>query len=335
MRALFIGGTGTISTDCVKLALASGWEVVVLNRGNRPLPEGVTSICADIHQSDEVKAKLSNEQFDVVAQFIGFEPQDVERDVALFEGKTRQYIYISSASAYQKPVSDYRITESTPLSNPYWEYSRNKIASEEVLMKAYREKGFPVTIVRPSHTYNGTRPPVAIHGHKGNWQILKRILEGKKVIIPGDGTALWTLTHSTDFAKGFVGIMGNPHAIGHAIHITSDESLTWNQIHEVIADALGKPLYVLHVATDFLAAHSGKYDLRGELLGDKAANVTFDNTKIKRFVPSFVCTKSMAEGLRESVAYMLGHPETQTPDPEFDAWCDRIVACMEAAERSW
>lgn len=332
MKALFIGGTGTISTDVVALAQQRGWEITLLNRGSKKLPEGVSSIVADIHDEETVANAISNEYFDVVAQFIGYTAEDVERDIRLFQNKTKQYIYISSASAYQKPSVDYRITESTPLANPYWEYSRHKIAAEEVLLAAYRNTGFPVTIVRPSHTYNGTKPPVAIHGNNGNWQILKRILEGKSVIIPGDGSSLWTLTHSKDFAKGYVGLMGNPHAIGNAFHITGDESMTWNQIYETIADALGKPLNALHVPSDFLAKHSGIYDFRGEMLGDKAVTVVFDNSKIKRLVPDFVCQISMAEGLRQSVQYMLAHPEVQTPDQEFDTWCDRIAAAMRAAD---
>ena len=259
----------------------------------------------------------------------------VERDIRLFRNKTKQYIFISSASAYQKPLADYRITESTPLVNPYWQYSRHKIAAEEVLMTAYRTSGFPITIVRPSHTYNGTKPPVSLHGNKGNWQILKRILDGKPVIIPGDGSSLWTLTHSKDFAKGYVGLMANPHAIGNAFHITTDESMTWNQIYQTIADALGKPLNALHVASDFLARHGGNYDFRGELLGDKAATVVFDNSKIKRLVPDLICTTSMADGLRQSVQYMLSHPETQTPDPEFDSWCDRVADAMAVADRAF
>lgn len=335
MKALLIGGTGTISMSVTQLALKRGWEVTLLNRGNKPVPEGADSLVADIRDEEAVAEALEGRNYDVVAQFIGYTAEDALRDIRLFKGRTRQYIYISSASAYQKPATDYRITESTPLINPYWEYSRNKIEAEKVLLEAARREGFPVTIVRPSHTYNGTKPPVSLHGARGNWQILKRILEDKPVIIPGDGSSLWTLTHSDDFARGYVGLMGNPHAIGHAYHITSDESMTWNQIYETIAAALGKPLKALHVASDFLAAHSGPYDFRGELLGDKACTVVFDNSKIKRMVPDFVCTVSMAEGLRQCVAYMLSHPETQTEDPEFDRWCDRIVTAQEAADRAF
>ena len=335
MKALFIGGTGTISTDVVQLAKSKGWDITLLNRGNKQVPEGIHSIIADIHDEKAVADAISHETFDVVAQFIGFNDKDAERDIRLFHGKTKQYIYISSASAYQKPQADYLITESTPLSNPYWNYSRGKIAAEEVLMAAYRTIGFPVTIVRPSHTYNGTKPPVALHGNKGNWQIVKRILDGKPVIIHGDGSSLWTLTHSKDFAKGYVGLMGNARAIGNTFHITSDESMTWNQIYETIAQALDRPLQAVHVSSGFLADHAEQYDFRGELLGDKAATVVFDNSKIKRFVPDFKCEVTIEEGLRNAVAFMLLHPETQTPDPEFDAWCDRIIDAVQAADRQF
>lgn len=335
MKALFIGGTGTISTDVVALAQQRGWEITLLNRGSKKVPEGTRSIIADINDEETVAKAIANENYDVVAQFIGYTAEDVQRDIRLFRNKTKQYIFISSASAYQKPLADYRITESTPLSNPYWQYSRNKIEAEEVLMSAYRSDGFPVTIVRPSHTYNGTKPPVCVHGSKGNWQILKRILDGKPVIIPGDGTSLWTLTHSQDFAKGYVGLMANPHAIGNAFHITTDESMTWNQIYQTIADTLGKPLDALHVPSDFLARHGENYDFKGELLGDKASTVVFDNSKIKRLVPDFVCNISMADGLRQAVQFMLAHPETQTPDLEFDSWCDRIADSMRAADEAF
>jgi nucleoside-diphosphate-sugar epimerase len=335
MKALLIGGTGTISTAVAALALQRGWEITLLNRGNKPLPAGMQGIVADIRNESEVARILADAQYDVVADFIAYTVADVQRDIRLFEGKAKHYFFISSASAYQKPLTDYRIMESTPLANPYWEYSRNKIAGEEILLAAYRNDRFPMTIVRPSHTYDGTKPPVCVHGTKGNWQVLKRILEGKPVIIPGDGSSLWTLTHASDFAKGFVGLMENPHAVGHAFHITTDESMTWNQIYEIIANELGKPLHPLHVASDFLAKHSGEYDFRGELLGDKATTVVFDNSKNKRYVPDFVCTTSMADGLRQSVRYMLAHPEVQLPDIAFDSWCDRIVCAMLAADKAF
>lgn len=335
MKALLIGGTGTISASVTALARKKGWDITLLNRGNRAVPEGVKSLVADIREEEAVAEAIEGKHYDVTAQFIGFTAEDVLRDIRLFKGRTNQYIYISSASAYQKPVTDYRITESTPLINPYWEYSRNKIAAEDALLAAGRREGFPFTIVRPSHTYDGTKPPVCVHGAKGSWQVIKRILGNQPVIIPGDGTSLWTLTHSDDFAKGFVGLMGNPHALGHAYQITNDESMTWNQIYETIAKALGQPLNAFHVASDFLARHSGPYDFRGELLGDKAGNVVFDNTKIKKTVPDFLCTVSMAQGLQRSVNYMLEHPETQMEDPEFDRWCDRIVEAQMAADEAF
>lgn len=324
MKALIIGGTGTISSAVVKLALSKGWELYVLNRGKKPLPCGVKGIIADINDEQTVSNSIRGLKFDVVAQFIAYGPADVERDIRIFSNHTAQYIFISSASAYQKPINCYPITESTPLKNPYWDYSRKKIAAEEVLSRAYREQSFPATIVRPSHTYDGSKPVFAIHGNKGVWQTVRRILKGKPVIIPGDGTSLWTLTHSSDFAKGFVGLMGNPQAIGQAYHITSDEVMTWNQIYSVIAKTCGKELNALHIPSEYLAVHSGCYDFRGTLLGDKANSVIFDNTKIKRAVPDFHCSISMAEGLRTGTANLLEHRELQIIDPDFDNWCDDI-----------
>ena len=337
MRALFIGGTGTISMAISRLLVEQGWELYLLNRGSRKnvLDGQAKQIVADISKEQEVAEKIAGMNFDVVCDFIGFVPEQVERDYRLFAGKTKQYMYISSASAYHKPVMDYRITEGTTLSNPHWEYSRNKIACEEFLMKMYRENGFPVTIIRPSHTYDERNVPIGVHGDKGSFQVLKRMLEGKPVIVHGDGTSLWTVTHNSDFAKGFTGLMGNPMAIGEAFQITSDQSVTWNQIYQTIADALGKPLNALHVASDFLAKHSDHYDFRGELLGDKAATVVFDNSKIKRLVPDFICNTSMADGLRQAVHYMLSHPESQIPDPEFDSWCDRIANAISAADKAF
>ncbi len=249
-----------------------------------------------------------------------------------FAGKTKQFIYISSASAYQKPLSDYKVTEGTPLANPHWEYSRNKIACEEFLMKMYRENGFPVTIVRPSHTYDHRSVPLGVHGDKGSWQVLKRMLEGKPVIIHGDGTSLWTVTHNSDFAKAFVGLMGNVHAIGETYHITSDETLTWNQIYKIVADCLGVELKPYYVSSDFLSA-LGKYDFEGSLIGDKASSVVFDNSKIKRAVPGYVATVRFDTGARETIEYILQHEECQVEDAEFDQWCDCVIAAMEKAKQ--
>lgn len=332
MKALFIGGTGTISTDITKLLLEQGHELYLLNRGNRnaELPEGAHLLQGDINDEAKVAELIADLEFDVVAQFIAFVPEQLERDYRLFKGKTKQYMFISSASAYQSPPADYRITESTPLANPYWEYSRNKIACEEYLMKQYREQGFPATIVRPSHTYSERSVPIGVHGSKGPWQVIKRLQDGKPVIVHGDGTSLWTVTHSRDFAKGFVGLMGNIHAIGDSVHITSDESVTWNQIHEIVAAALGVKPNLLHVSSTFLDACSGE-DYRGSLLGDKANSVVFDNSKLKRLVPEFVATTRADQGLREAVTYMLQHPETQEEDPEFDDWSDKVAAALEQA----
>lgn len=333
MKALFIGGTGTISAGITRELPELGWELYLLNRGNRngDLPEGTKVLEADINDEERVAELIADLQFDVVADFIAFEPKALERDYRLFKGKTKQFMFISSASAYQKPLSDYRITEGTPLANPHWQYSRNKIACEDYLMKLYREEEFPVTIIRPSHTYDERSVPLGVHGSKGSWQVLKRMLDGKPVIIHGDGTSLWTVTHNSDFAQGFIGLMGNIHAIGEAVHITSDESVTWNQLYRIVADALGTELKAVHVASSFLAAVSPQ-DLEGGLLGDKANTVVFDNAKLKRLVPGFAATVRADQGIRRTVAHLLSHPELQKEDPEFDAWCDNVIAALEKAK---
>lgn len=330
MKILLIGGTGTISSAITRQLAETNHEVYLLNRGNnnKHLPLSIKQIVADINNEEEAKAALNGMAFDAVCDFIGFVPAQLERDYRLFAGKTKQFLFISSASAYHKPVRDYRITEATTLANPYWEYSRNKIACEEFLLKMYRENGFPVTIIRPSHTYCEKSVPLGVHGDKGSWQVLKRMLDGKPVIIHGDGTSLWTLTWNEDFAKAFIGLLGNPHAIGEAFQITSDESVTWNQIHQCIADALGVEFKPYYVASDLLDA-LGHYDFKGGLIGDKANSVVFDNTKVKNAVPGFVCTTRTEEGIRKTVEYMLSHPETQVEDPEFDTWCDKVIAKLE------
>ena len=331
MKALIIGGTGTISTAVVRrLVQELDWEVYVLNRGtkNHLLPKGVKPLTADINDEAAVKNVLGDLHFDAVCQFIAYTAADVERDVRLFAGRTEQYLFISSASAYHKPARSYIITEGTTLANPYWQYSRDKIACEEYLMKQYRETGFPVTIMRPSHTYDEKKIPLGLHGHNGSWQVIKRIMEDKPVIIQGDGTSLWTLTFNTDFAIGFTGLMGNPHALGEAFHITGDETLTWNQIYETIAAALGKKLQAVHVSSDFLCAAGAKYgyDFTGTLTGDKSSSAVFDNTKLKRAVPDMKTTVRFDQGVRLALQYILAHPEEcQKDDPEFDAWCDRII----------
>ena len=258
----------------------------------------------------------------------------MERDYRLFRGKTGQYIYISSASAYHKPAAGYIITEGTTLANPHWQYSRNKIICEEFLMQKYREDGFPITIVRPSHTYDERSIPVSVYGRNGSWQVIKRMMEGKPVIIQGDGSSLWTMTFNRDFAIGFTGLMGNRHAIGEAFQITGDETLTWDQIYGTVADALGVKLNAYHVSSDYVAAVGKKYgyDFEGELLGDKAVSVVFDNSKLKRTVPDMKTTVRFDQGVRIALDHILAHPEEcQRKDPEFDVWCDKVIAALDAS----
>ena len=335
MRILIIGGTGTISSAITRQLAASGQDLWLLNRGTRKqeVPAGVKQIVADISNEEEVKRLLGDMQFDAVCEFIGFVPEQVERDIRLFKGRTRQYVYISSASAYNKPASNHVINEGTTLANPYWEYSRNKIACEELLMREYRENAFPVTIVRPSHTYCERSVPVSVHGLKGSWQVLKRMIDGKPVVVQGDGSSLWTLTWNEDFARGFIGLLGNPKAIGEAFQIMSDESLTWNQVYKCVADALGVAFHPYYVSSEFLAAVAPKeYDFTGNLLGDKSVTVVFDCSKLKRVVPGFQATTRFHEGVRRCVAYLLSHPELQVEDEEFDAWCDQVIAAQEQAK---
>jgi len=332
-----IGGTGTISSAITRQLAASGHDLWLLNRGTRKseVPENVRQVIADIDDTEAVLRQIGNEQFDAVCEFIGFLPSQVERDIRLFKGRTRQYVYISSASAYNKPAASHVITEGTTLANPYWEYSRNKIACEELLMKEYREEGFPVTIVRPSHTYCERSVPLSVHGLKGSWQVVKRMMEGKPVLVHGDGSSLWTLTWNEDFARGFIGLLGNPKAIGEAFQIMSDEQLTWDQVYECVGRALHVTPHLYHVASDFLAVVSPKeWDFTGNLLGDKAVTVVFDCTKLKRAVPGFQATVRFDEGVRRCVDYILAHPELQVEDPEFDAWCDRVIEAQENVKHS-
>lgn len=334
-KALFIGGTGTISMAITRaLSMNEEWELYLLNRGSRDdeLPANIKTIKCDISDEDDVKAKLEGMTFDTVCDFIGFVPEQVERDYRIFKDKTKQYMYISSASAYNKPCRDYRITEGTALANPYWEYSRNKIKCERFLMDMYEKENFPVTIIRPSHTYDERSIPLGVHGDGGSWQVVKRMLEGKPVIIHGDGTSLWTMTYNKDFAKGFIGLMANPHAIGEAFQITTDETLTWNQIYQAIADALGVEFKPYYVPSDFLASVSD-YDFTGSLLGDKANSVVFDNSKLKKAVPDFVCTTRFDEGVRIVVENCMKNPKLQKEDPEFDKFCDDVIAALEGAKK--
>ena len=335
MKILLIGGTGTISAAISDLLVRQGHDLYLLNRGSRRerMPEKAHLLQGNMDNEREIAALLSGQTFDVVGEFIGFVPEQVQRDVRLFSGKCGQYIYISSASAYHKPVRDYRITEGTALANPYWQYSRNKIACEDYLMAEYRENGFPVTIVHPSHTYDDRSMPVGIHGANGSWQVLKRTLEGKPVLIPGDGSSLWTLTYNEDFAKGYVGLMGNPHTIGEAFQITSDETLTWMQIHETIARLMGKKLVPYTVSSDFLASVAPQYDYRGGLIGDKSCSVVFDNSKLKKAVPGFCPNIRFEQGAQKVLDNVLAHPELQREDPDFDRFCDRVINALEKAKQ--
>jgi len=339
MKALFIGGTGTISSAITRHALELGWELYHLNRGNRKTEfAGVRQIECDVRNESassikEKLLKIAGAGFDVAADFIGFVPEHVQKDFEILNGICGQYIYISSASAYQKPLSSYLVSESTPLSNPLWRYSRDKIACEEYLMQKYRESGFPVTIVRPSHTYDERSVPLGVHGKNGSWQVLKRMLDGKEVIIHGDGMSLWTMTHNSDFARAFVRLAGNIHAVGEAVHITSDESVSWNQIYSVIAGALGVRLKAVHIASEFLDECSGgAYDFKGSLLGDKANSVVFDNSKLKRLAPGFCAAVRVDEGIKKTVANVLSNLQLQKEDPEFDEWCDRVISAVKSAQ---
>src|SRR4030042_264261 len=320
MKVLFIGGTGNISTSVSKLAVTKGMDLYLLTRGNRETIPGATSIRGDI-ASDSTEALLKMEEWDVVVNWVAFLESDAIRDIELFSGKTGQYVFISSASAYQKPLTHPVVNESTPLANPFWEYSRNKIECEERLMHAYRKNGFPVTIVRPSHTYD-TLIPVAIGGWE-EYNIIERLRQGRKIIVHGDGTSLWTLTHSDDFAKGFNGLLGHQQAIGHAFHITSDEVLNWNQIYEAVADAVGVKPNMVHIPSDFIA----RYDpfQVGNLLGDKSYSVIFDNTKIKTFVPGFRATIPFREGIKRTLKWFEENPDKKVINPETDRLVDRII----------
>jgi nucleoside-diphosphate-sugar epimerase len=328
MKILFIGGTGTISSACSNLVLERGHELFLLNRSvskKYPVPEGATIFQADVRTDENrLTELLAGKHFDAVVDFITFTAEDIERDLRLFRNKTSQFVFISSAAAYQKPVRNCFITEQTPLENPFWDYARNKIACEERLMAASIEEGFPVTIIRPSLTYGPANIPFAVGSGMHPWTVIDRMKRGKKVIIPGDGTSLWTITWNADFAKGLVGLLGNEKAIGEAFHITSDEVLSWNQIYLEGYQALGLEPKVIHIVSDLIAAHYPP--ALGSLIGDKANSVIFDNSKIKRFVPDFSCEVKWAAGLRNSLSWFEAHPEFQTIDHEMNAVWDGIIS---------
>jgi nucleoside-diphosphate-sugar epimerase len=327
MKLLFIGGTGLISSACSDLAASQGHELFILNRSRSnkyPLPEGATLLQADI-QADEARLAtlLAGHRFDAVVDFIAYTVEDIERGLRLFRDKTDQFVFISSASAYQKPAQNYLITEETPLENPFWEYSQNKIACENRLMQAYQSEGFPVTIIRPSLTYGPTQIPFCVGSWQHPWTVINRMKLGKKVIVPGDGTSLWVLTWNKDFAKGLTGLLGNPKAIGEAFQITSDEVLTWEQIYLEAYRALGVTPNIIHIPSDLIAQYWPHAS--GSLIGDKSNSVVFDNSKIKRFIPGFTCEVDWSEGLQRALAWFDAHPEYRTIDQELDSIFDNLI----------
>jgi nucleoside-diphosphate-sugar epimerase len=322
MKVLFIGGTGIISTEVSRLAIERGMELYLLNRGKRHAnPPGSHSLTADLHRPEEVRAVLQDQKFDVVVDWIAFTEEDIERDLALFQGRVGQFVFISSASAYQKPPTHYLITESTPLYNPYWKYSQDKIACEGRLLRAYREENFPVTIVRPSLTYDSVLP-IAIGGW-GCYTLPDRLKKGKPIIVHGDGSSLWVVTHAEDFGRGFLGLLGNQQALGHAFHITSDEVLNWDQIYQTIAEALGVEAKIVHISSDFIAQVVPH--MAGGLLGDKAWSAVFDNSKIKRFVPGFQATIPFREGIRRTLAWFQAEKSRMRVDETVNAEMDAIL----------
>jgi len=327
LKVLFVGGTGKISSAVTALAVEKGFEMYLLNRGetDRPVPDGVQVLSGDIRDVNSAKAAIGDLKFDTVVNWVAYTEEHINTDIELFRGRTNQYVFISSASAYQSPPVNLPVTESTPLDNPYWKYSQDKIASEDRLMRAYREEKFPITIVRPSHTYDKTMLPF-----QGGWTVVDRMRKGKKILVHGDGSSLWVFTHHTDFAKGFVGLMGNNRAIGEAFHITSDEWLTWNQLHEIAGRAAAAPpLEIVHVPSDLINAFDPAWG--AGLLGDKSVSMVFDNTKIKRISPEFMCTVPWEQGAQEMVEWYDGDAERRVVDDGFDALTDRIIAAYEGA----
>ncbi len=323
-KVLFIGGTGIISSACTQLALEKGLDLYLLNRGKsaRPVPDGAKTLHADIRDPQSVRDALGDHHFDAVVDWIAFTPEQIETDLDLFRGRTGQFIFISSASVYQTPPASLPITESTLMANPFWGYSRAKIACEERLIRAYREEDFPMTIVRPSHTYDRTLLPTT-----GGYTAIDRMRKGRPVIVHGDGSSIWVMTHHRDFAKGFVGLLRNARALGETFHITSDETLTWNQIHHIFAAAAGAEAKLVHVPSVNLTAFDG---MGGEgLLGDKTHSVIFDNTKIKRFVPDFAATIPLSWGAQEVMAWYDADPSRQTVNEEFNRLTDQIIAAQE------
>jgi nucleoside-diphosphate-sugar epimerase len=330
MKVLFIGGTGIISTASTALAAQRGFDLTILSRGQRPsqLPPGVKILIADVNAPTLLqKLERESQEYDAVVDWIAFTPADIERDLKLFRGRTRQFVFISSTSAYQKPQTHYLMTESTPLVNPYWEYARNKIACEERLMQAYRDEGFPVTIVRPSLTYGDTLIPLVLNSWQQSYTAVDRMIRGQKMVVPGDGSSLWVVTHNSDFAKGLVGLLGHQQAIGHAFHITSDEVLTWDQLFRTVGAAVGVEPQLVHIPSDFIAACLP--EKQGTLIGDKAVSVVFDNTKIRRFVPNYSATTTFAEGIRQTLAWFDADPARKQIDHPVNATLDKLIVAYE------
>jgi nucleoside-diphosphate-sugar epimerase len=329
MKILFIGGSGVISRAATQQTIAAGHELWLLNRGQRRPVAGARALVADLADLDGVRAALRGHNWDVVVQWIAFGPADVRRDLELFRATTQQYIFISSASVYQKPLEHYLITESTPRGNPYWEYARLKIAAEQVLEAAVQATGFPGVIVRPSLTYGEDQVPLVLNGSGRSWTLIDRLRRGAPVIIPGDGSSLWTITHNTDFAAGLIGLFGQPATHGQAFHITSDEVLTWNQIFQQAAQAAGVSApRTVHIASDFITACVPAVE--GTLLGDKAVSAVFDNAKIKRFVPGFAAKTSFAEGIRRTIAWFEADPARQAIDAATNERWDKLTAAYAA-----
>jgi len=328
MKILFIGGTGIISTACTELAVARGLDVTLLNRSQRGAIPGTRTITADVSVPGAAAQALAGRSWDAVVDFIAFNPPDLEARLGLFRGRAGQYVFISSASAYQKPLTHHLITESTPLANPLWDYSRNKIACEERLIRAYREEGFPFTVIRPSLTYSDWIVPLAVNSWLKGFTAIDRMRKGLPVIIPGDGLSLWTITHNSDFAKGLVGLLGHAGAIGHAFHITSEEALTWDQIYRMTAEAAGVPSpKFVHIASDFIAACIPT--MTGTLLGDKSHSAIFDNSKIRRFVPDFVATTRYRDGIARTISWFDADASRRQVDLEACAAWDRLIAAYE------
>ena len=318
---LFIGGSGIISSACSRVAVEAGIDLFVLNRGQtttRPLPPGVTRLRADAGEPQSVLKELKDLDFDAVVNWVVFTPDQVRRDIELYGGRTRQYVFISSASAYQTPPSRIPVTESTPLRNPFWQYSRDKIACEDVLVTAYREDGFPATIIRPSHTYDRTSVPF-----DGGWTVLGRMRAGQPVIVHGDGTSLWTLTHHEDFARAFVPLLGHPRTLGEAFHITSHDALTWDQITHALAAALGVTARIVHVPSDEIAAADPVWG--AGLLGDKSHSMVFDNAKVRGVVPGWRAVIPFERGAREIADWYLADPARQVTDARLNAVMDKLA----------